>query len=113
MDEPRPGPDGDGRPPDDPDDWTDEQWLAWLSDTDQAAVEDGTPPPRPARRVARSAGGVLGNAMVGVANAIYGVRDTEVVIVQEAGEPEDDGFDVKLDPDHPERSVVVRRPPRH
>jgi hypothetical protein len=52
---------------------------------------------------------VLGQAMLGMAYAIYGRRDDEVVIVAEGdSEPdEDEPFTVHLDPDHPERSSVV------
>ena len=46
-----------------------------------------------------------------MAAALYGRTENEVVVV-EAGSPQpDEGrvFDVHLDPDHPERSVVVFR----
>ncbi len=100
-------------PPDDPAAWTDDEWLAWLEATDDDAGGGAAPTGSPAR-LQRSAGGqLLGNAMVGVANALYGRKEQDVVIVVEAGEPEDDEpFSVHLDPDRPERSTVVhkRRP---
>lgn len=104
-------PDG---PPADPEEWTDEQWIAWLraTDGDEVPATD----PRPATlggRVAHSSGGqALGQAMLGMAFAIYGRHDDEVVIVAEGdSEPdEDEPFTVHLDPDHPERSEVVFRP---
>jgi hypothetical protein len=98
------------QPPADPEDWTDEQWLAWLEATDP-----GDPPesaPRLAGWRSHPVGSVLGAAMLGLRDAIYGRPDNEVVIVQEAGDdpPDDDLHDIRLDPDHPERSEVVVRP---
>jgi hypothetical protein len=102
-------------PPADPDDWTDEQWLAWLEATDSAFDEEPESGPRLAAWRSHSVGSVLGAAMLGLRDAIYGRPDDEVAIVQEAGNdpPNDDLHDIRLDPDHPERSeVVVRsRPP--
>lgn len=101
-------------PPVDPEDWTDEQWLLWLKATDADAQAEGDAPPvTPVGRIAHSTGGqLLGQAMLGMANAIYGRRDDEIVIVAEGdSEPErDEPFTVHLDPDHPERSSVVFRP---
>jgi hypothetical protein len=99
-------------PPDDPEEWTDEEWLVWLEATDaEARAEDRTRPVTRSARVVRSAGGqVLGQAMLGMAIGIYGKRD-EIAIVAEApsGPGEDEPFQVTLDPDHPERSSVVIR----
>jgi hypothetical protein len=55
----------------------------------------------------------LGEAMLGMARAIFGRKDDEVVVVAEgSGEPSDDQpFTVHLDPDHPEASFVTFRPP--
>jgi len=110
------GPLGLPDPPADPDDWTDEQWLEWLEAADAAAGDGGALPERPVTRAGRMAasvpGTVLGNAMIGVANAIYGRQQAKVVIVQEAGgdPPTGDDIELHLDPDHPDRSqVVVRR----
>lgn len=101
-------------PPADAEEWTDEQWLEWLSETDElfpAQVE--TPPPRRGISGSRT-GNLLGNAMVGVANALYGRKDNEVVIVGEAPGPlGDEELEVHLDPDDPEKSeVIVRRRPQ-
>jgi hypothetical protein len=96
-------------PPADAEEWTDEQWLAWLVATDD---EPPAPPASPLNRVTRSSGGfVLGQAMLGMAQAIYGRKDDHVVIVAEGkGEPDDEeDFTVHLDPDHPERSYVQFR----
>jgi len=100
-------------PPSDPEEWSDEQWLAWLKATDERlAIEEASAPVTTGARIAHSAGGsVLGQAMLGMAQAIYGRRDDEVVIVVEGdSEPNDDQpFEVHLDAEHPERSSVVFR----
>ncbi len=100
-----------GEPPDDPEAWTDEQWLAWLAQEDAPAGEEDRPP-RLARWRQRPSTHALGAAMLGLRDAIYGHPDDEVVIVRDAsGDPPDDDVPVvHLDPDHPERSEVhVRR----
>ena len=99
-------------PPADPEEWTDEQWLAWLEATDAPISEDPSRPVTAGGRVAHSTGGqVLGQAMLGMAYAIYGRKDDEVVIVAEGDseDGEDEPFTVHLDPHHPERSTVVFR----
>jgi hypothetical protein len=50
--------------------------------------------------------------MLGMAQAIYGRQDEDVVMVVEGnGQTKDDEpFAVRLDPDHPERSSVVFKP---
>jgi len=103
-------------PPADPEEWTDEEWLAWLraTDADEAGGASESPPTtRGARIVESPSGHLLGEAMLGLAHAIYGRQVDEVVIVA-AGDSEpgdDEPFIVHLDPDHPERSTVVFRPP--
>jgi hypothetical protein len=49
--------------------------------------------------------------MLGLANAIYGRREEQVVIVQDvSGDPPGDpDLEVRLDPEVPERSAVVIR----
>jgi hypothetical protein len=97
------------QPPSDPESWTDGQWLTWLKATD-GEVKDVSVTPTVAFRVTRSAGGqVLGDAMRGLANAMYGPKDDDLVIVSEVGgQPkEDEPFVVHLDRDHPERSTAV------
>ena len=99
-----------GEPPDDPEEWTDEQWLAWLDTID----DDGRVAHAPAlaRWRERPSTHVLGAAMLGLRNAIYGPPDDEVVVVGEASgdPPGDDEPVVHLDLDNPERSeVIVRR----
>lgn len=97
------------QPPSDPESWTDEQWLTWLKATDDADVGDA-PPATVAFRVTHSAGGqALGDAMRGLASAMYGPKDEDLIIVSEAGgQPQDDEpFVVHLDREHPERSTAV------
>jgi hypothetical protein len=102
-------------PPDDPEDWSDEQWLEWLeatdADPDSPADADEEPTTVLGRAVRSTGGQLLGQAMAGLSNAIYGEKDDEVVIVAEGtSEPgKDEPFVVHLDPDHPERSSVVFR----
>jgi hypothetical protein len=103
------------QPPADPEAWTDDQWLAWLTATDEA-IDAGTPPASRGTKITHSAAGhALGQAMLGLAHAIYGRQDNEVVVVVEGeGEPGgDQPFTVHLDPDHPERTyVTLHRAPR-
>jgi hypothetical protein len=113
--DPSPPPEDRGTPPEDPEEWTDDQWITWLQETDQGpdpniGSDDNHRPAR-GQRMTRSAGGVvLGAAMTGLAQALYGPRDDEVAIIEEApGEPHDDSIEVHLDPDHPEQSVVIVR----
>ncbi|MHB1250563.1 MAG: hypothetical protein ACYC0I_00335 [Acidimicrobiales bacterium] len=101
-------------PPSDPNEWTDEQWLEWLKATDDVLAEE----PEQAisdlvSKIARSAPGqALGQAMLGMAQAMYGRQDDDVVIVVEGNsETEDDEpFAVQLDLKHPERSSVTFKP---
>ena len=94
-------------PPSDPESWSDEQWLTWLKATDDVDLVDEPAPI--VSRLARSTGGqVLGEAMKGLANAMYGPKDEEIVIVIEAGQPlNDEPFTVHIDRDHPQRSTAV------
>jgi hypothetical protein len=101
-------PDG---PPSDPDEWSDEQWIEWLKKTDSADAAE-VRPVTALGRVTHSAGGsMLGQAMLGMASALYGREENEIVIVSEgSSQPDEDKpFAVHLDPEHPERSVVVFR----
>ena len=97
-------------PPSDPNEWTDEQWLEWLMATDDvpfAEMEESISVV--VKRIVQSTPGqVIGQAMLGMAQAIYGRQDDEIVIVVEGnGETTgDEPFAVRLDFDHPERSLV-------
>ncbi len=120
-------------PPADPQDWTDEEWLAWLRATDEGcAAPESREPPLETRSpvdldvdgdegsraasssdfpVVRRGGGVLGSAMLGLAQAMYGAPDPEIAVVQEApgDRNDDDPYELHLDRDHPERSTVIIR----
>src|SRR5580704_11406308 len=98
-------------PPEDAQDWTHEQWLDWLKATD-TEPSDGDDQVAIARKgIAHSTGGSLvGNAMIGLANALYGQRDDEPAIIVESEEPEDErDLVVHLDFEHPDRSTAIVR----
>ncbi len=102
-------------------DWTDEQWLAWLAegdaaerDADSAASgEPSVPPEQEQRRPPALSTQMMTAAMTGLAEAIYGPREKPAIVVDASGDPPgDDGLELHLDLDHPEHSVVVVRPER-
>lgn len=98
--------------PDDPEDWTHEQWLAWLAEGDLVA-EQGPVPEAPRRASLRDGlgGKMLAASMRGLQEAIYGPKDEPAIVIEASGDPPgDEGLDVRLDPDHPDQSVVVVRP---
>lgn len=68
-------------------------------------------PERPVDRFRRGAvGSVVAAGLLGLRDALEGRPEREeVTIVSEAPEREPAPVDVQLDPDHPERSVVVLR----
>ena len=102
-------------PPENPEEWSDEQWLAWLQRTDDASLDEQLPPRVTAKWRDRPTATVLGAAMLGLRDAIYGQADREVAIVRDApgGPPDPDRPQVYLDPEHPELSrVVVSGKPR-
>lgn len=100
-----------GEPPDDPEAWTDEQWITWLQATDDPDAVADTARARARRWQQRRPASMLGAAMLGLHEVIYGRKDDEIVIVADAGgdPPGDDVPEVHLDPEHPERSRVVVR----
>jgi hypothetical protein len=96
--------------PDDPESWSDEEWLTWLEEVDAEAPplpEDH--PSRPRRNVPSA---LLGAAMLGLHRAIYGDNEAEIEIVIEAdSDPEDpERLEVHLDPEDPDASTVTVRP---
>ena len=101
-------------PPSDPNEWTDEQWLEWLKATDDVPFDElGESVSEVVKRIVQSTPGqVIGLAMLGMAQAIYGRQDDEVIIVVEgSGEMTDDEpFAVRLDFDHHESSLVEFKP---
>jgi hypothetical protein len=91
-------------PPDDPDAWTDEQWMEWLHATENDVEADRRVF---APRLSSPGGVVLGAAMMGLQKGIYGdVEKPEIVIEAEAN-GRDDGMKIDLDPDDPSASTVV------
>ena len=94
-------------PPDDPESWTDEEWLAWLEETDVEAAARARRPVQKADRYLRNAG----HALRQLEALFHGRRPEEdVVIVADAsGDPPapDGEVDVSLDDEHPERSTAV------
>ena len=98
-------------PPADPNEWSDEQWIEWLVATDEAAEIDLTPSVLK-RTASTKSGQVLGQAMLGMANAIYGAKESQVQIVVDNKEKslEKDSFVVNLDFENPESSTVSFKP---
>jgi hypothetical protein len=98
-------------PPADPNEWSDEQWIEWLVATDEAAEIDLTPSVLK-RAASTKSGQVLGQAMLGMANAIYGTKEIQVQIVVENKEKslEEESFVVNLDFENPESSTVSFKP---
>ncbi|MDQ1397293.1 MAG: hypothetical protein QOG64_2552 [Acidimicrobiaceae bacterium] len=102
--------------PDDPEEWTDEEWLAWLEEGDAAeraaaAAEGPDRPVLPSWRKGPVAAQFLAASMLAIGDAIYGPREEPAIVIQAPGEPPgDEGFDVQLDPEKPDESVIVVRP---
>jgi hypothetical protein len=103
-----------GEPPADPESWTDAQWIAWLEASDDPEEHDTASPATHAAWTRRPPASMLGAAMVGLHELIYGRAEEAAIVVDAGGDPpHDDRPEVHLDRDHPERSEVVvrRRPP--
>lgn len=111
-------------PPLDPQDWSDEQWLAWLDETDHEAAEQSHIDAAEARRTvgdrvrSSPAARGMGGAMIALHEIFYKPKDDEVVIVAQAGgdPPDPDALELDLDPEHPEASTATipvsrRKPP--
>jgi len=97
----------------DPNEWNDEQWLEWLKATDDAPFDDseesisGSDANSP---VNAWSGHRAGDARHG-AGDLRRQNDEVVVVVEDNGETTDDKpFAVRLDFDHPERSLVEFKP---
>ena len=99
----------DRQPPDDPELWTDEEWLDFLAATDPAPP--ATADPDEGARERGIAGSLLAAAMRGVADALGGVRKQDQEIHAEApgGPGPDDPLELHLDPDSPARSRAILR----
>ena len=100
-------------PPDDPDDWSEEEWLAWLAEVDAEAPPE--PSGHPRRRHRSATVTVIGSAMLGLHRAMYGEQEEDIVMVVEAdGDPPDGSeLEIRLDPDDPDASTVTVRPWLH
>jgi hypothetical protein len=96
--------------PDDPNDWSDEEWIAWLEAGDAENPVDNDRPVLPSWRKGPVALQFLAASMTAVGEAIYGKKEQPAIVIQAPGDPgEDDGLDVHLDHDHPEESVAIIR----
>lgn len=102
-------------PPEDADQWSDQQWIDWLKATDDDSPAAGAATAATTGgRVAHSAGGqILGNAMIGLALALYGRDREKPAIVVETAEPGSDQLlELHLDFEHPEQSIAAIKPVR-
>jgi hypothetical protein len=90
-------------PPEDPDDWTEEEWLDFL---ERAPRDPDTGRAHPLTRVASSPSGVvLGAAMLGLDQALYGERPKVEIVAEADANGADDG-DLALDLDDPSASHI-------
>lgn len=101
--------------PDDPESWTDEEWLAWLAegDEEERRRRDAEPdrPSLPSWRKAPIATQFLAVSMLAMHDVFYGQREEPAIVIDASGDPPgDEPVDVHLDPEHPEESVVIIRP---
>jgi hypothetical protein len=93
-------------PPDDPDDWTHEQWTEWL----QALEDEPEDPADAAPRRKGFSGSVMGLAMMGLEQGMYGKIAKPEIVVEVEADGQDDGL-VVLDPEDPSKSTInVDRP---
>lgn len=96
-----------GEPPQDPDDWTEEQWREWLAN---APPDPDTGRTHHLTRAQTSAGGtVLAAAMLGLDQAVFGERPKAEIVA----EADADGLDLgDLDLDlHDPASSRMSLPP--
>jgi hypothetical protein len=94
-------------PPEGADDWTEEQWREWLA---SAPPDPESGRAHPLTRATRSpSGSVLGAAMLGLEQAIYGERP-KAEIVAEADANGSDEADIDLDESDPAASHITVTP---
>ena len=92
------------QPPDDPDAWSDEQWIEWLHATeDDVEVDKRVFAPR----LSSASGVVLGAAMMGLQKGMYGDVEKPEIVIEIGAKGRDDGMKIDLDPDDPSDSTVV------
>ncbi len=100
-------------PPLDPDDWSDEQWQEYLRVTAEAEDDEPALADLDAsfhRRAKESAGGaVIGAAMMGLQQALYGDLPKEDVVVEAESDDPDRDRSV-FDPDDPSSSTISLTP---
>jgi hypothetical protein len=97
----------DDEPPQDPDDWSEEQWRAWLA---TAPPDPDTGRTHPLTRAQTSAGGtVLAAAMLGLEQAVFGERPKAEIVAEADADGLDLG-DVDLDLDDPSSSRLTLPP---
>ncbi len=92
----------DEEPPQDPDDWTEEQWREWLAN---APADPETGRAHPVTRMVRR-GAVLGAAMSAVDTALFGEREKPEIVAEVPGDALDDGA-LELDLDDPAGSRIA------
>ena len=90
----------------DPDDWTDEQWMQWLSSNETEDDDRRVYAPTLSSPVAT----VLGAAMMGLHKGMYGDIERPEIVIEIDANGQDDGVKVVLDPDDPSQSTIVVRP---
>lgn len=92
----------------DPDEWTDEQWQAHLRATADGEGDDEGSALH--RKLRTSAGGsVLGAAMLGLEQALYGEKPKEEVVAEAESDDPDGDLSV-FDPDDPASATLHLRP---
>lgn len=97
-------------PPTDPEDWTDEQWISWLKSTDEQQLEETPSEVNALSKLTKTQPGqMLGQAMLGLASAIYGPHHDEILIVESrsSGSDDSDEFTISLDFESPEKSHIT------
>ncbi len=68
------------KPPSDPEEWSDEEWINYLNETDVEAKADVIEHPRIKKIENSTFGKVMRSAMIGLSEAIFGQQDRFVII---------------------------------
>jgi hypothetical protein len=92
------------QPPDDPEVWSDDQWIAWL---DEAGDDEPTGERAYAPMLDSPTATVVGAAMIGLHHGMFGDIEKPEIVVEIGARGKDDGTKVDLDPDDPSHSTVV------
>jgi hypothetical protein len=84
----------------------------YLDEPEDGDVPEGHAEPTSMQKFSQTGVGlVFGAGMLGLRDVLYGPKDEEPAIVEDwAGEPFDDPYVLRLDPEHPEDSIVLIRP---